>query len=104
MVFNLYNSSFGSPIAVGIYGHPSYEISTFTLEIYKKISVSDTGSLLLITDEMPEDEELKDKKTSITEPGPRRYIKTKVKKKSEKVSNKLGGIFSLFEIFQLIFL
>lgn len=67
--------------------------------------MSDTGSLLLITDEIPEDEELHDKKVSTSiDPGPRKYIKTKVKRKSERVTNKLGGIFSIFEIFQLIFL
>lgn len=96
-----YKFRFGSPISIGIYGHPAFERSTFILEVVKQSS--EITSYATITDEVPEFIESKYPVTG----GNSNLLKNTVKlknKKMEKMSNKLSGIFSLLEVFQLIFL
>lgn len=102
MIYLFYR--YGSPIAVGIYGHPAYDKSTFILEVLKSSS-NNIKTLVTITDEVPErlvfENNHKENGDSI---GQKSGAKVKYKKKNDKISNKLSGIFSLLEVFQLIFL
>ncbi|KAJ8920919.1 hypothetical protein NQ315_015712 [Exocentrus adspersus] len=97
-------SNFKSPLSVGIFGHPAYDESSYTLEVFKNPTEDNeqTSSFLIIEegnkDGVPEIKvSLKDEKGKLT-------VKSKTKKKSHNVSAKVGGIFSLFEILELIFL
>lgn len=103
-MLKFYCFRFGSPISVGIYGHPAYEASTFTLEVLK-LSDSDVTSYVTITDEVLETGMLENKfKQYHDTNGKNAELKPNNKKKMKKMSNKLSGIFSLLEVFQLIFL
>lgn len=95
---------FDSPISVGIYGHPAYERSIFQLDILKQSN--EIPSYATITSEVPEIE-LSDLKYKVIEDKgdiQKNNVKLKHKKVVEKMSNKHSVIFSLLEVFQLIFL
>lgn len=93
---------FGSPISIGIYGHPAYEMSIFVLEVLKK-SPNDINSSVKITDEVPENVMYETKQTD-NNSGQKTGTKVKNKKKVDRMATKISGIFSLMEVFQLIFL
>lgn len=97
-------SRFGSPIAVGIYGHAAYELSSFILEVRQQTPY-DILSSVDITEEILENDMLQNVQEKN---GNNNRLKsgTKVKnnRKTDKLANNLSGIFSLLEIFQLIFL
>ncbi|XP_018577446.1 UPF0669 protein C6orf120 homolog isoform X1 [Anoplophora glabripennis] len=98
------SSNFKSPISVGIFGHSAYDESSYTLEIFKNpMEDGEQVSSFLIIEEgnkegVPEIKVIpKDDKGKLS-------IKSKTKKKLQNVSAKVSGIFSLFEIIELIFL
>lgn len=104
LVFSLFIfCRFGSPISIGIYGHPAYEMSIFVLEVLKK-SPNDINSVVKITDEVPENVMFETKQTDDNNSGQKTGTKIKNKKKVDKMAAKISGIFSLMEVFQLIFL
>lgn len=89
---------------MGIYGHAAYETNVFTLNVLKKLP-SDITSYATISDEIPEIEIFEPKVKQLNENlNQKNDAKIKIKKKTEKMSSNLSGIFSLLEIFQLIFL
>lgn len=103
VLFMCFFCRFGSPISIGIYGHPAYETSTFVLEVLRN-SPNDVGSFVKITDEVPENVMFENKQFDATDSGQKSGTKVKNKKKADKIANKISGIFSLMEVFQLIFL
>ncbi|KAG5896896.1 hypothetical protein JTB14_033534 [Gonioctena quinquepunctata] len=91
-------SEFESPISVGIYGHPAYESSSFLLEIF---GLSEEGeNSFVIIDDVPHR-----KSSNGANQGTKIKPKPRLGKKIvQSYSHKIGGLFSLFEIIQLIFL
>lgn len=89
---------------MGIFGHSAYEENSYTLEVFKNPmeDSEQVGSFLIIEEGnkegVPEIKVIpKDDKGKFS-------IKSKTKKKLQNVSAKVSGIFSLFEIIELIFL
>lgn len=96
---------FGNPISVGIYGQAAYETSNYIFEVVKQ-SPGDYTSYVRITDKVPE-VELYEHEPQINPDNSyeqKNDAKVKSKKKTDNVSSKINGIFSLLEVFQLIFL
>lgn len=91
---------------MGIYGHPAHETSSFIFEVLKN-SPGDIHAFSTITDEIPEMEKSGDKIDDFNDHSnaqTKTGAKIKNKKKGDKFSSKLSGIFSLLELFQLMFL
>ncbi|KAJ8964824.1 hypothetical protein NQ314_004632 [Rhamnusium bicolor] len=97
-------SSFKSPISVGIYGHSAYEDSSYTLEVFKAPAVENEQSSSFLIIEEGNAEGTPEIKVVPKDDKGKLSIRTKTKKKLHNVSAKVGGIFSLFEIIEMIFL